>query len=48
VRGRTLAGDSNETVGRAARAQAKRAFAALEQGLGAYGVKQRPRTGTPP
>jgi AcrR family transcriptional regulator len=39
VRERTLAGDSAREISRGVRAQAKRAFAVLEQGLGGYGVK---------
>jgi AcrR family transcriptional regulator len=39
VRERTLAGDGASEVARGVRAQAKRAFAVLENGLGDYGVK---------
>jgi AcrR family transcriptional regulator len=39
VRERTLAGDAARDVARGVRAQAKRAFAVLERGLGDYGVK---------
>jgi AcrR family transcriptional regulator len=39
VRERTLAGDGAREVARGLRAQAKRAFAVLENGLGDYGVK---------
>jgi AcrR family transcriptional regulator len=39
VRERTLAGDAARDVARGVRAQAKRAFAVLERGLGGYGVK---------
>jgi AcrR family transcriptional regulator len=39
VRERTLAGDGAREVARGLRAQAKRAFAVLESGLGDYGVK---------
>jgi hypothetical protein len=36
VRRRTLAGDSAAAIGRGVRAEAKRALALLEQGLGDY------------
>jgi len=39
VRERTLAGDGAKEVARGVRAQAKRAFAVLEGGLGEYGVR---------
>jgi AcrR family transcriptional regulator len=39
VRERTLAGDAAPDIARGLRAQAKRAFGVLEQGLGDYGVK---------
>jgi AcrR family transcriptional regulator len=39
VRERTLAGDPAREIARGVRAQAKRAFALLEGGLGDYGVK---------
>ena len=39
VRAQILAGTRNPTLSRRARAQAKRALAALERGLGAYAVK---------
>jgi AcrR family transcriptional regulator len=39
VRERTVAGDAARDIARGVRAQAKRAFAVLEKGLGDYGVK---------
>src|SRR3954447_7270393 len=39
VRERTLAGDAAPDIARGLRAQAKRAFGVLEQGLGDYGLK---------
>ena len=41
VRAGTLAGTPNATLARGVRAQAKQAIAALEEGLGGYGIKGR-------